>query len=283
MKPEQYDIIKDKHYYKTMGVITAGILLYVWHMICKKNSKYKCMMESLMYYLTFIIFAIVNIPILVSALIFYPFGLYIPSLISKITYFLFDLVFLRSLIIYTHDIDKKQNYVQMLNHQGFIDGNLGFLLQKIPTVLATGYVKNIPVVGQIGRLFNFTFIEKDKSNSVEIVVNKLKDNPKLALALFPEGERLFDHKFHPEKVRSGGFVIAKQAGCSILPIYQTYGNILQDDVRKYRFDGRSFIIFGKPITTENKEVAQLVQEYCQEMLKLETMSKNLEKQYKLLY
>lgn len=266
-----------------MGLVAMGILLYAWHTICKYNNTYKCTMESLMYYLTFIIFAIVNIPILISALIFYPFGLYIPSLLSKIIYFIFDLVFLRSLIIYTHDLDKKQNYVQMLNHQGFIDGNLGFLLQKIPTVLAIGYVKNIPVVGQIAQLFNFTFIEKGKSNSVEIVVNKLKANPNLALALFPEGERLFDHKFHPEKVRSGGFAIAKQAGCPILPIYQTYGNILQDDSRKYRFDGRSFIIFGKPIVTENKEVNQLIDEYCQEMLKLETITKNLEKQYELLY
>jgi len=190
----------------------------------------------------------------------------------KTLYYITEKIFFSSDIIYRDLILPTESYIFMPNHQSFLDGILTFLIPNKIVGIVIGYVAKIPIIGQVAKMLGFIFVYKT-GGVVNMAVQKLKNNVDTSLIIFPEGARFFDGVFHPEKLRTGGFHIASQLKYKIVPIYLTFGNVLDDVNKKYNYDANSIIIVGKIIDTRNKDIATIMSEYCEEMTRLEHMAK----------
>ena len=204
----------------------------------------------------------------------YPFGDKYVFGFLKLACWFFERTLLNSDIYYYSKIKKNTNYVFMPNHQSYLDCLIAYLVPGNIQGIAAGIVEKMPVIGRILKVMGVLFVNIDgkKNSIVDRTVEKLKADHSRSLMIFPEGGRFFDGIFHTEKVRSGGFHIAKQTGYPIIPIYLTFGNVVNDPKKEYNFWGKTCILVGETITTENKEVDIIIEEYVREMKRLENLS-----------
>lgn len=169
------------------------------------------------------------------------------------------------------DLSKRQIY--LMNHQSYIDPILGGVFKNKIIIPVAGYLKYVPVIGY-NAIFTgaplVTFIKGgDRSKgTTQKLINILSQDTEASLSLFPEGQRNFHDDIKFDELKTGGFVVAKETGMNIVPVYHNIMDRFDDDKYEYHNDKKIFCIWGKPIEVQGKDIAQLHLEYFESMRKL---------------
>lgn len=117
------------------------------------------------------------------------------------------------------NLDKKQSYIFVANHQGAFDIFMiyGFLRTHIKWVMKKG-IRKIPFVGAACRAAGFIFVDnstpKAAARTVEEAEKKLTNG--VSLIIFPEGSRTYTGKMI--RFKKGAFQIAADVHLPIVPI-----------------------------------------------------------------
>lgn len=119
----------------------------------------------------------------------------------------------------TWRLDPDGVYVLMANHQSHIDiVALILALPMVPGVLAKAELRRVPLLGRAMKVGGHVFVERgQRVGSVEALKAAAQQvRAGRTVLVFPEGTRGDGHTVLPFK--SGGFVLARQAGVPIVPI-----------------------------------------------------------------
>lgn len=122
-------------------------------------------------------------------------------------------------VIGSENIDPKQPYVIVLNHNSMVDI---LCLYKIPLVFKWVSKKEVYRIPLVGRLLfahgDIVINRASAKEAMQMVHDKGKEWLKrgASVAIFPEGTRSKDGKIH--NFKAGAFLLAKDAGVPILPI-----------------------------------------------------------------
>ncbi len=144
----------------------------------------------------------------------------------------------------------------MANHQGAYD--IFALLAYLPVDfkwLAKAELFKIPILGWAMGAAGYISIDrkgkKKALDSIEIAIAKIRGGA--SVLVFPEGTRSPDGQIHPFK--RGGFTLAIKAGAPIVPIsIRGSREVLPRSSLRVR-PGKIEIIVGKPISTDDKSMA----------------------------
>ncbi|MBQ8493872.1 MAG: 1-acyl-sn-glycerol-3-phosphate acyltransferase [Alistipes sp.] len=181
-------------------------------------------MLTILYYLVCLVVAVVLYVVSFIALVVcYPFDKkrYVVHTLSK---WITDVVFglspvMKREVIGAENIDPKQPYVMVLNHNSMIDIMSIYNLPLVFKWVSKKEVYRIPIVGRL--LFAHGDIVINRASAKEamqLVHDKGKEwlAKGASVSIFPEGTRSKDGEIHGFK--AGAFILAKDAGVPILPI-----------------------------------------------------------------
>jgi len=193
--------------------------------------------------------------------------------------YLTDKTFFRIKYIIDPSFDQSKRYVIMLNHQTYIDSIIGGVIRNKVFVPVVGYVKYIPLIG-INTIFSGSPFVTDKSKNkslsiTQIMTDLLKNSNDASLTIFPEGKRTFSDDIMLEDIKTGGFVVAKNTGVDIIPVYHNLLDNFNDVKMEYTYNNDVYCLFGEPIKVENKDLEQLKTEYYVNMKKLRNTCNSL--------
>lgn len=232
------------------------------------------LLMNLGYYIVLFMFSIVTqLPCFFSLLVCYPlykitgssFMMKIPQKLQMKALGWMDKLFFNIQTIKLHDFDTSQRYVYLLNHQAYVDPVIGRCIENFFVVtIANGYVKYIPVFGKNAYMLDIPFVGKDKGIT-QLYTDYLKKNQHCVLAMFPEGHRMFENDFKLADIKTGGFVIAKNTGLKIVPLYHNMMDKINDVKKEYHSTLPIYCLFGKPIEVEGREIDDIKQEYFDAM------------------
>ena len=225
-----------------------------------KNSliKTKSIMLSLLYYITVAVVAIVLYTLSwVAFVLCYPFDKR-RVVVHTISKWITDVTFglpprMGRDVIGKENIDPKQPYVMVLNHNSMIDIMSPYVLPLVFKWVSKREVYKIPRVGRL--LFMHGDIVINRSNPKEAMrfvheqgLKWLKKGA--SVAIFPEGTRSKDGEIHSFK--AGAFILAKEAGVPILPVVvEGTNNMLKGHWMNWR--NRITITVLPPISKERVE------------------------------
>jgi len=117
------------------------------------------------------------------------------------------------------NLEKKQSYVFVANHQGAFDVFLmyGFLGASIKWMMKIGLAK-IPLVGAACRAAGFIFVDNSSPRAAQRSISEAERRLKKgdSLVVFPEGSRTPDGKMH--RFLKGAFRVALDLHLPIVPI-----------------------------------------------------------------
>ena len=159
----------------------------------------------------------------IALVVCYPFDKkrYVVHTLSK---WITDVVFglspvMKREVIGAENIDPKQPYVMVLNHNSMIDIMSIYNLPLVFKWVSKKEVYRIPIVGRL--LFAHGDIVINRASAKEamqLVHDKGKEwlAKGASVSIFPEGTRSKDGEIHGFK--AGAFILAKDAGVPILPI-----------------------------------------------------------------
>lgn len=241
------------------------------------------------YYFILIMFGfILQIPCFLSLMIAYPLFLLtksrkvmkIPSFLQKRVFDWTDRLFFQTTYFKSQRIKENVRYVYLPNHQAFMDPVIARNVLTNPSqymvTIAIAYAKYIPLMGPNLAMMGIPFIG-DKATGqlvnkglVQMYTEYLQENKDAVLALFPEGKRTFNDQFLLEDLRTGGFVIAKNLGQQIVPVYHNIRDRFDDVNQHYDKKPKVYCIYGDPIDVEGKEIQDIRLEYFNEMIKLKS-------------
>ena len=117
------------------------------------------------------------------------------------------------------NIDRKQSYVFVSNHQGYFDIFLiyGFLGRDFKWMMKKS-LRKIPLVGKACESAGFIFVDKSGPRKIQETIKQsfhvLKDGT--SLVVFPEGARTFSG--HMGKFRKGAFQLADELQLPVVPL-----------------------------------------------------------------
>jgi len=248
------------------------------------------------YWFVLVIFVIIlQLPCFMSLLLFYPLYLIfrsrvllmIPNMLEMYSLEWADKLFFNVTFIKDH-IDSAsvkvvtpvgKRYVYLANHQAYMDpliarkALVSLLTQTLVTVTIS-YVKYVPLVGMNLLMLGIPFLHYDSSGKriskglVEMYTEYLKKNENTTLAMFPEGKRVFDGEFKLENIKTGGFVIAKNIGADIVPVYHNIRDRFDDVKKEYNTATKVYCIYGAPIEVNDRDINDVKKEYYNSMLTL---------------
>jgi 1-acyl-sn-glycerol-3-phosphate acyltransferase len=117
-----------------------------------------------------------------------------------------------------------------------------------------------------------------KGNVTQLYIDYLKDdkNNNIVLAMFPTGKRVFDDENLITDIKTGAFVIAKEVGMDIIPVYQNVLTCFNDVTMEYHPYKKVYCLYGSPIRIEGKEIEHLKKEYHARLIELRDKCKSLE-------
>lgn len=239
------------------------------------------------YFIVLWMFLIVTqLPCFISLMIFYPLYklffkrkifLAIPRYLFNCAFQWTDDIFFKVQHVKTVDYDTTKRYVYLPNHQAYVDPVIRNDTKSFFVVtIATGYVKIIPVFGQNAYLMDTPFVGKDKGIT-QMYTDYLNKHSDRTLALFPEGHRNFDNDFKFKDIKTGGFVIAKNTGHKIIPLFHNMMDRINDKNKEYHALSKIYCLYGKPIEVEGREIEDIKKEYYDQMIILKNMIDELRK------
>ena len=146
------------------------------------------------------------------------------AVVHKLSEWLTDIVFIfapgmRREVIGVENIDPKQAYVVVLNHQSMVDILSIYNLPLIFKWVSKKEVYRIPLVGRLLLMHGDIVINRASAKEAMQLVHTrgmewLKKGA--SVSNFPEGTRSNDGEIH--NFKAGAFILAKDAGVPILPI-----------------------------------------------------------------
>ncbi len=144
--------------------------------------------------------------------------------VHKLSKWLTDTVFvfapgMRRDVIGVENIDPKQAYVVVLNHQSMVDILSIYNLPLVFKWVSKKEVYRIPLVGRLLLMHGDIVINRASAKeAMQLVHSKGKEWLKkgASVSIFPEGTRSKDGEIH--NFKAGAFILAKDAGVPILPI-----------------------------------------------------------------
>lgn len=144
--------------------------------------------------------------------------------VHKLSKWLTDIVFvfapgMRRDVIGMENIDPKQAYVVVLNHQSMVDILSIYNLPLVFKWVSKKEVYRIPLVGRLLLMHGDIVINRASAKeAMQLVHSKGKEWLKkgASVSIFPEGTRSKDGQIH--NFKAGAFILAKDAGVPILPI-----------------------------------------------------------------
>ena len=146
------------------------------------------------------------------------------AVVHKLSEWLTDTGFIfapgmRREVIGVENIDPKQAYVVVLNHQSMVDILSIYNLPLIFKWVSKKEVYRIPLVGRLLLMHGDIVINRASAKEAMQLVHTrgmewLKKGA--SVSIFPEGTRSKDGEIH--NFKAGAFILAKDAGVPILPI-----------------------------------------------------------------
>lgn len=249
---------------------------------------------NLKYYFLLLIFAFfLHIPCFLSLMVFYPIYritgrrelIAIPYFFLNRVLLWTDKIFFKIKFIKSHAINPEHRYVYLANHLTLLDAVIGrmaidSMFDQYLVSVVISYTRYIPLIGINLRLLGIPFLHYDTKGNrvskglVSMYSEFLQENKSAILAIFPEGKRIFDGEFKRDALKSGGFVIAKNTGMDIVPVYHNLIDSVDDVKKEYR-RANIFCLYGDPIKVGDREIKEVIDEYYQEMIKLQNTIKEL--------
>lgn len=116
------------------------------------------------------------------------------------------------------NIDKKQSYVFLANHQGYFDIFLtyGYLGHNFKWMMKE-YLKKIPFVGIACVASGQIFVDDTRSGIAKAVEQSRKTLQKgMSMVIFPEGTRTFDGSMG--EFKRGAFMLSNEIGLPVVPM-----------------------------------------------------------------
>ncbi len=213
------------------------------------------------------IFIILTILTAITVMIFSPlfgnkfWGYYPPKWWSKLTCWLA----LCRIKVTGHDnLDPKQSYVFVANHQGAFDIFLvyGFLNQNIKWVQKQS-LRKIPLVGKASEIAGHVFVDNSSAVSRAITIQKAKKQivDGVSMMMFPEGSRTRNSKLG--RFKRGAFQMAIDMGLPIVPLTINGSYEVLNAQSCIIHPGKMELIIHKPISTENltdNDIPTLIQQ-----------------------
>lgn len=143
-------------------------------------------------------------------------GYYPPHIWSKCVC---TLLFIRVKVVGRENIDKKQSYVFVANHQGAFDiwSIFGYLGHNFKWLMKKGLEK-IPFVGFACKVSGHVFVDDSKISSIRETIAESEETLRdgMSLVIFPEGSRSWDGKMIPFK--RGAFMLASEFNLPVVPL-----------------------------------------------------------------
>ena len=146
------------------------------------------------------------------------------AVVHKLSEWLTDTVFIfapgmRREVIGVENIDPKQAYVVVLNHQSMVDILSIYNLPLVFKWVSKKEVYRIPLVGRLLFMHGDIVINRASAKEAMQLVHTrgmkwLKKGA--SVAIFPEGTRSKNGEI--QRFKSGAFALAKEAGVEILPV-----------------------------------------------------------------
>lgn len=181
-------------------------------------------MLSIIYYIVVATFwFVLYVASFIALVVCYPFDKK-RVVVHKISKWLTDIVFIfapgmRRDVIGMENIDPKQAYVVVLNHQSMVDILSIYNLPLVFKWVSKKEVYRIPLVGRLLLMHGDIVINRASAKeAMQLVHSKGKEWLKkgASVSIFPEGTRSKDGEIH--NFKAGAFILAKDAGVPILPI-----------------------------------------------------------------
>lgn len=117
------------------------------------------------------------------------------------------------------NMDAKQSYVIVANHQGAFDIFLiyGYINRPFKWMMKQA-LRSIPLVGKACESAGFIFVDKSSISKIQHTYEQarkiLKDG--ISVVIFPEGSRTYDGSVN--KFQRGAFQLACELGLPLLPV-----------------------------------------------------------------
>ena len=195
--------------------------------------------------------------------------------VHKISKWLTDIVFvfapgMRRDVIGMENIDPKQAYVVVLNHQSMVDILSIYNLPLVFKWVSKKEVYRIPLVGRLLLMHGDIVINRASAKeAMQLVHSKGKEWLKkgASVSIFPEGTRSKDGEIH--NFKAGAFILAKDAGVPILPIVLDGTNTLIRKGWMINWRNRITIKVLPPISAEevqNRDIKDVMAQVKEDMV-----------------
>lgn len=195
--------------------------------------------------------------------------------VHKLSKWLTDIVFvfapgMRRDVIGMENIDPKQAYVIVLNHQSMVDILSIYNLPLVFKWVSKKEVYRIPLVGRLLLMHGDIVINRASAKeAMQLVHSKGKEWLKkgASVSIFPEGTRSKDGEIH--NFKAGAFILAKDAGVPILPIVLDGTNTLIRKGWMINWRNRITIKVLPPISAEevqNRDIKDVMAQVKEDMV-----------------
>ena len=195
--------------------------------------------------------------------------------VHKLSEWLTDIVFvfapgMRRDVIGMENIDPKQAYVIVLNHQSMVDILSIYNLPLVFKWVSKKEVYRIPLVGRLLLMHGDIVINRASAKeAMQLVHSKGKEWLKkgASVSIFPEGTRSKDGEIH--NFKAGAFILAKDAGVPILPIVLDGTNTLVRKGWMINWRNRITIKVLPPISAEevqNRDIKDVMAQVKEDMV-----------------
>ena len=195
--------------------------------------------------------------------------------VHKLSEWLTDIVFIfapgmRRDVIGMENIDPKQAYVIVLNHQSMVDILSIYNLPLVFKWVSKKEVYRIPLVGRLLLMHGDIVINRASAKeAMQLVHSKGKEWLKkgASVSIFPEGTRSKDGQIH--NFKAGAFILAKDAGVPILPIVLDGTNTLIRKGWMINWRNRITIKVLPPISAEevqNRDIKDVMAQVKEDMV-----------------
>lgn len=195
--------------------------------------------------------------------------------VHKLSKWLTDIVFIfapgmRRDVIGMENIDPKQAYVIVLNHQSMVDILSIYNLPLVFKWVSKKEVYRIPLVGRLLLMHGDIVINRASAKeAMQLVHSKGKEWLKkgASVSIFPEGTRSKDGQIH--NFKAGAFILAKDAGVPILPIVLDGTNTLVRKGWMINWRNRITIKVLPPISAEevqNRDIKDVMAQVKEDMV-----------------